>query len=124
VSDKNIGAALLAAAGDFRARIVSERDCIEASQRLPEDLARELARAGFFRIFLPAAYGGLDTAPVDGIASSLRPIRARMRARGAPPRYAACGARMQQYRSRRTLTEHLPGFQPICFASVYLCNFL
>jgi alkylation response protein AidB-like acyl-CoA dehydrogenase len=68
VNDKNIGAALLGAARDFRARIVSQRDSIEASRRLPEDLARELARAGFFRIFLPAAYGGLDAAPMDGIA--------------------------------------------------------
>ena len=62
------GAELLAAAQGFRARIVSQRDEIEASRRLPEDLARELARTGFFRIFLPAAYRGLDMAPMDGIA--------------------------------------------------------
>ena len=68
MSDKNIGAALLGAARDFRARIVSQRDSIEASRRLPEDLARDLARAGFFRIFLPAAYGGLDLTPMDGAA--------------------------------------------------------
>ena len=41
-----------------------ERDRIEAARRLPEDLARDLARAGFFRIFLPEAYGGLDLAPM------------------------------------------------------------
>src|SRR5262249_54344110 len=35
----------------------------EAGRRLPEDLARELARAGFFRIYLPAAYGGADLTP-------------------------------------------------------------
>lgn len=62
------GARLLAAACDFGPRIVAERDAIEASRRLPEELARDLARAGFFRIFLPAAYGGLDLTPTDGIA--------------------------------------------------------
>ena len=62
------GAALLATARDFQSRIVAQRDAIETARRLPEDLARDLARAGFFRIFLPAAYGGLDLTPMDGIA--------------------------------------------------------
>jgi alkylation response protein AidB-like acyl-CoA dehydrogenase len=62
------GAALLAAAPDFRPRVIAQRDAIETSRRLPDDLARELARRGFFRIFLPAAYGGLDLTPMDGIA--------------------------------------------------------
>jgi alkylation response protein AidB-like acyl-CoA dehydrogenase len=62
------GGALLAAARDFQTRIIAQRDAIETSRRLPEDLARDLARAGFFRIFLPAAYGGLDLTPMDGIA--------------------------------------------------------
>src|SRR5712691_11298589 len=61
------GAALLAAARDFRPRVIAQRDAIEMSRRLPEDLARDLARAGFFRIFLPAAYGGLDLTPMAGI---------------------------------------------------------
>jgi alkylation response protein AidB-like acyl-CoA dehydrogenase len=61
-------AALLASAQEFRSRIIVQRDAIEASRRLPEALARDLAGAGFFRIFLPAAYGGLDLAPTDGIA--------------------------------------------------------
>jgi alkylation response protein AidB-like acyl-CoA dehydrogenase len=34
---------------------------------LPEDLTRELARAGFFRIFLPSAYGGLDLDPMGAM---------------------------------------------------------
>jgi len=46
---------------------VAERDRIEASRRLPEDLAGELAHAGFFRIFLPEAYGGLDLTPMEGL---------------------------------------------------------
>src|SRR5215469_6965164 len=62
------GAAVLAAARDFRPRVIAQRDAIETSRRLPEDLARELARGGFFRIFLPATYGGLDLTPMDGIA--------------------------------------------------------
>jgi hypothetical protein len=48
-------------------RILAERDHIEASRRLPEDLARELARDGFFRIFLPKAYGALDLTPRDAL---------------------------------------------------------
>ena len=40
--------ALLEVARSFRPRILAERDHIEASRRLPEDLARELARDGFF----------------------------------------------------------------------------
>jgi hypothetical protein len=42
------GAAVLAAARDFRPRIVEQRHAIETSRRLPEELARVLARAGFF----------------------------------------------------------------------------
>jgi alkylation response protein AidB-like acyl-CoA dehydrogenase len=68
MGDATSGVDLLAAAKALRARIVSQRDAIEASRRLPPDLARELAGAGFFRIFLPAAYGGLDMTPQDGIA--------------------------------------------------------
>jgi indole-3-acetate monooxygenase len=62
------GPDLLSIAQRLRAHIISQRDAIEASRRLPEGLAHELARAGFFRIFLPSAYGGLDMAPTDGMA--------------------------------------------------------
>jgi alkylation response protein AidB-like acyl-CoA dehydrogenase len=58
---------LMEAARALRPRILAERDRIEADRRLPEELTRELARAGFFRIFLPAAYGGLDLSPVEAI---------------------------------------------------------
>ena len=60
-------AALLEAARGFRPRIIAERDRIEAARRLPDDLARDLARAGFFRIFLPKPYGGLDLTPMQGM---------------------------------------------------------
>jgi alkylation response protein AidB-like acyl-CoA dehydrogenase len=46
--DTGTGAALQEAARAFRPRILAERDDIEASRRLPEDLARDLGRAGFF----------------------------------------------------------------------------
>jgi len=55
---------LMDAAKALRPRILADRERIEAGRRLPEDLARELARAGFFRIYLPAAYGGLDLTPL------------------------------------------------------------
>jgi alkylation response protein AidB-like acyl-CoA dehydrogenase len=61
------GAALLEVARSLRLRILAERDRIESARRLPEDLTRELARAGFFRIYLPAAYGGLDLTPMEAV---------------------------------------------------------
>jgi alkylation response protein AidB-like acyl-CoA dehydrogenase len=65
---RSMPAALLEVARALRPRIVAARERIEAGRRLPEDLARELARAGFFRIFLPKAYGGLDLTPMEGMA--------------------------------------------------------
>ncbi|HEY7577780.1 MAG TPA: acyl-CoA dehydrogenase family protein [Acetobacteraceae bacterium] len=61
------GPELLEIARGFQPRIVAERDLIETGRRLPDDLAHDMARAGFFRIFLPAAYGGLDLTPADGL---------------------------------------------------------
>ncbi|HEY3618170.1 MAG TPA: acyl-CoA dehydrogenase family protein, partial [Candidatus Sulfotelmatobacter sp.] len=58
---------LLEVARIFRPHILAQRDHIEASRRLPEDLARELAQAGYFRIFLPKAYGGLDLTPMEAM---------------------------------------------------------
>jgi alkylation response protein AidB-like acyl-CoA dehydrogenase len=61
------GTAVLEVARSLRPRIFAERDRIEAARRLPENLARELAHAGFFRIFLPEAYGGLDLTPMEAL---------------------------------------------------------
>jgi alkylation response protein AidB-like acyl-CoA dehydrogenase len=67
MSDTASGTAMLETARSFRPRILAQRDAIEADRRMPDDLARDLAHAGFFRIFLPAAYGGLDLTPMAGI---------------------------------------------------------
>src|SRR6202049_5173597 len=67
MTDTENGAAVLDLARTFQPRIIAQRDVIATSRRLPEDLARDLASAGFFRIFLPAAYGGLDFTPMAGI---------------------------------------------------------
>src|SRR5262249_13893248 len=61
------GAALVAAARALGPRILAQRDEVEAGRRLPADLTRDLASQGFFRLFLPAAYGGLDLAPTEGL---------------------------------------------------------
>src|SRR5262245_35301723 len=58
---------LLNAARTLKPRILAERERLEAERRLPADLAQDLARNGFFRIFLPAAYGGLDLTPTQGL---------------------------------------------------------
>jgi Acyl-CoA dehydrogenase, N-terminal domain len=55
---------LIEAAKALQPRILAERERIEAARGLPEDLVRELAHAGFFRIYLPAPYGGLDLTPM------------------------------------------------------------
>jgi alkylation response protein AidB-like acyl-CoA dehydrogenase len=65
--EAEIDNSVLEVARRFRPRILAEADRIEASRRLPEDLARELAHAGFFRIFLPKAYSGLDLTPMEAL---------------------------------------------------------
>jgi len=68
MTDQLPSAALLGTARALRPRLLAERERIEAGRRLPDDLARDLAHAGFFRIWLPAAYGGLDLTPTEGLA--------------------------------------------------------
>ena len=58
---------LMEAAKAMRPRILAQRERIEAGRRLPDALVRQLARGGFFRIFLPAEYGGLDLTPMAAI---------------------------------------------------------
>jgi indole-3-acetate monooxygenase len=65
--DDDSHSALLEVARAFRPRIIAERDHIEAARRIPEDIAQDLAGSGFFRIFLPEAYGGLDLTPTQAM---------------------------------------------------------
>src|SRR5712692_757370 len=65
--DYDSSSALLEVVREFRSRIIAERDHIEAARRIPEDIARDLAAAGFFRIFLPEAYGGIDLTPMQAM---------------------------------------------------------
>jgi indole-3-acetate monooxygenase len=60
-------ASVLDAARALRPRLLDERDRIEANRRLPDDLAKELAGAGLFRLSLPQAYGGLDLTPMASL---------------------------------------------------------
>src|SRR6266404_1706795 len=84
--DRGTGAALLEAAKTFRSRILAERDHIEAARRIPEDLAQDLAHAGFFRIHLPEVYGG-------SISRQWKRWRFSRSWRGRTPRsLGACGA--------------------------------
>src|SRR5438067_423165 len=70
--DTQSGAALLEAARRFRPRIIAERDRIEADRRIPEELAQELARAGFFRLLLPEAARAIHADPDVITANSTR----------------------------------------------------
>ncbi|HTR83837.1 MAG TPA: acyl-CoA dehydrogenase family protein [Reyranella sp.] len=60
--------ALLLAARRMRPAILAERERLEQARRLPPEFARELAAQGFFGMFLPGAYGGLDLDVVPGLA--------------------------------------------------------
>ena len=40
---------------------------IERARRLPDDIAKHLAEGGFYRMFVPEAYGGLETPPGEAM---------------------------------------------------------
>jgi alkylation response protein AidB-like acyl-CoA dehydrogenase len=54
---------LLAVARELAPRVAARSEEIEAARRLPADLARELAQAGLFRMWVPQAYGGHELHP-------------------------------------------------------------
>ncbi len=58
---------LISEARALRPQILAEREHIETLRRLPEELSTKLARAGFFCIFLPKSYGGLDLNPLEAM---------------------------------------------------------
>jgi alkylation response protein AidB-like acyl-CoA dehydrogenase len=70
---------LLTTVQQLAPRITARSEEIEAARRLPADLAQELAQAGFFHMFVPEAYGGLELHP----ARSIEIIEALSRADGS-----------------------------------------
>lgn len=58
--DKDFAAICAAAA--------AQGDAIEAGRQLPSELARDLARAGLFNMFVPKKIGGQELSPVEGMA--------------------------------------------------------
>lgn len=54
---------LLAAARAIVPELRARADEVEAARRLPEDLSKRLATEGFYRMYAPIVYGGLETPP-------------------------------------------------------------
>ena len=54
--------------GDACAAVAAQADEIERQRRLPADLARDLARAGMFTLFVPHEIGGRELSPPAGMA--------------------------------------------------------
>ncbi|CAA0114337.1 Flavin-dependent monooxygenase, oxygenase subunit HsaA [Halioglobus japonicus] len=54
---------LLEAAADLAKQCCARGDEIEQARRLPPDISLELARAGFYRMGVPKAVGGLESPP-------------------------------------------------------------
>lgn len=54
----------IAAAQSFQPLLKSRAAEIEAARQLPDDIARRFAEAGFYRLCIPAAYGGAETDPL------------------------------------------------------------
>jgi alkylation response protein AidB-like acyl-CoA dehydrogenase len=40
---------------------------IERARRIPADISKQMADAGFYRMFVPEVYGGLEVSPLDGV---------------------------------------------------------
>lgn len=56
---------LIAKAEALGKELRADAPAIEAARRLPDAWSRRFAEAGFYRIFVPAAYGGLELPPRD-----------------------------------------------------------
>lgn len=54
---------ILDAARSLIAELRTRSDEIETARRLPRDVSDTLARAGFYRMLVPAVYGGLECSP-------------------------------------------------------------
>ncbi|AGC42584.1 hypothetical protein MYSTI_01236 [Myxococcus stipitatus DSM 14675] len=79
---------LLATAVELAPRLSARSAEFESARRLPPDVIAEFARAGFFRMLIPEAYGGLELHP----ALSFQVIEALSQADGAAGWCAMIGA--------------------------------
>jgi alkylation response protein AidB-like acyl-CoA dehydrogenase len=69
----------LAAAEAMGAELRRRADEVEQARRLPPDLSRRFAEAGFYRMCVPEVYGGLELPPGD----TMRTVEALARADGS-----------------------------------------
>ncbi len=58
--------ALIREAAQLAGELRQRGDEIEAARRIPEDISNTMARAGFYRMFVPRSLGGLELAPATG----------------------------------------------------------
>jgi alkylation response protein AidB-like acyl-CoA dehydrogenase len=54
-----------AAAHELAPTLIERADAIETARRLPRDLSDRFAKAGFYRMCVPEAYGGLELPPAE-----------------------------------------------------------
>lgn len=64
------------AAEGFAAELAQRAAEIERARRLPRELSDRFAQAGFYRMYVPSAYGGLETAPQIAMETVERLARA------------------------------------------------
>lgn len=79
---------VLAAAEAFAPELRERAEAIEAERRLPDDLSKRFADAGFYRMCVPEVYGGLELPP----ATTMRVVERLARADGAPAWVTFIGA--------------------------------
>ena len=58
-------AAVQAAAASLSTKLLERADEIEEARRLPQDLSKAFAAAGFYRMCVPDKYGGLELPPAE-----------------------------------------------------------
>jgi alkylation response protein AidB-like acyl-CoA dehydrogenase len=58
---------MLAAAEALAPEFARRAAEIEHARRIPHDISKQMAAAGFYRMFVPAAYGGLEVSPFEGV---------------------------------------------------------
>lgn len=67
---QHTAAELLDRAGEAAQFLAGRSDAIEKNRRVPDEIARRLARAGLYRLLTPAEYGVFET----GVETYLRVV--------------------------------------------------